>query len=151
MSNKHIKNKMIAKYGPECWIEKLHLRIDTKPRKYKSKSQYKRMKKLTYHHIKEKRNGGQSTEENGALLSAENHQWFNEQPPEIQEKLNQIFQEYKRQFSLLYGDDKKVIKKLESDRLSFEQFITKARQHYNRAKKKREDQKIINEYYSRED
>ena len=150
-SNKHIKDRMVAKYGPECWIEKLHLRIDTEPRKYTSRAQMKRMKALTYHHIKERRNGGKSTEENGAILSAENHQWFHKQPPEVQIRLNQIFQEYKRQFALLHGDDTKAITVSKPDELTFEQFITRARQHYNRAKKKREDKRIIDEYYSRED
>ena len=150
-SNKHIKDRMITKYGPECWIEKLCLRQDTEPRKYTSKAQYKRMKMLTYHHIKEKRNGGKSTEENGALLSAENHQWFHKQPPEVQARLNQIFQEYKKQFNLLNGNDEQAIEKSKPDELSFEEFITKARNHYNRAKKKRENKKIIDEYYGRED
>ena len=150
-SNKHIKNRMVAKYGPECWIEKLHLRQDIEPRRYTSKAQYKRMKQLTYHHIKERRNGGKSTEENGALLSAENHAWFHKQLPEVQARLNQIFQEYKRQFALLNGNDKQAIEKSKPEELSFEEFITKARQQYNRAKKKREDKKIIDDYYGREE
>lgn len=150
-SNKHIKDAMVAKYGPECWIEKLHLYIDTKPRRYKSKAQLKRMKSLTYHHIREKRLGGRSTEENGALLSVENHQWFHKQPPEVQAKLNQIFQEYKRQFALLQGDDKEAIRISKPDESLFEQFILQARRHYNRARKKREDRKMLDEYYSRED
>lgn len=150
-NNKRIKNKMVAKYGSECWIEKLHLRKDTEPRRYTSKAQMKRMKMLTYHHIKERRNGGKSTEENGALLSAENHAWFHKQPLEIQIRLNQIFQEYKKQFSLLNGNDKQAVKKSKPDELSFEQFIIKARQHYNRAKKKRKDKRIIDEYYERKD
>lgn len=54
-----------------------------------------RMKQLTYHHIKEKRNGGTATVENGALLSFENHMWFNQQSPEAQKSMNQAFQEYK--------------------------------------------------------
>lgn len=150
-SNKHIKNRMVAKYGPECWIEKLHLRTDTEPRRYTSKAQMKRMKALSYHHIKERRKGGKSTEENGAILSVENHQWFHKQPPEVQARLNQIFQEYKRQFVLLRGNDKKAIEALKPEEVSFDQFITRARQHYNRAVKKREDKKMMDEYYSRED
>lgn len=146
-SNKHIKNRMVAKYGPECWIEKLHLRQDTEPRRYTSKAQYKRMKALTYHHIKERRNGGRSTEKNGAILSAENHQWFHKQPLEVQARLNQIFQEYKRQFALLQGDDKKAIEALKLEEISFDRFIARARQHYSRAAKKREDKKMIDEYY----
>lgn len=54
------------------------------------------MKQLTYHHIKEKRNGGAATVENGALLSFENHMWFNQQSPEAQRTMNQAFQEYKK-------------------------------------------------------
>ena len=76
-SNTKIKNRMIAKYRAECWIDKLHLRPIESYRKYTSKGQLKRMKQLTFHHIKEKSKGGRATEENGALLSAENHEWFN--------------------------------------------------------------------------
>ena len=53
MSNKKAKEKLIQLYGAECFIEKLNLRKDTEPRRYKSKGQYKRMKQLTYHHIQE--------------------------------------------------------------------------------------------------
>ena len=55
-----------------------------------------RMKQLTYHHIKAKRDGGKATVENGALLSFENHMWFNQQSPEAQRTMNQAFQEYKK-------------------------------------------------------
>lgn len=94
-SNKSAKQKLIELYGPECFIDKLHLRHD-KNRHYTSKKQMKRMKELTYHHILERRNGGKSTVENGALLSAENHAWFHRQPYKSQKKMNAIFQEYKR-------------------------------------------------------
>jgi hypothetical protein len=96
MSNKRSKQKLIELYGAECFIEKLHLRVDTEPRRYSSKGQYKRMKQLTYHHIKEKRNGGQTTVRNGALLSAENHAWFNKQSKEAQKQMNELFQKYKQ-------------------------------------------------------
>ncbi len=95
MSNKRAKERLIQLYGAECFIEKLHLRKDTEPRKYTSKGQRKRMKQLTYHHIKERRYGGKATTENGALLSEENHIWFNEQSKEAQKKMNELFQKYK--------------------------------------------------------
>ena len=95
MSNKRAKQKLIRLYGAECFIEKLHLRKDAEPRKYTSKGQYKRMKQLTYHHIREKCNGGKATIENGALLSAENHIWFNKQSEEAQKQMNELFQKYK--------------------------------------------------------
>ena len=63
MKNKTAKQKLIQLYGAECFIEKLHVRVDTEPRKYTSKGQYKRMKQLTYHHIREKQHGGKSTVE----------------------------------------------------------------------------------------
>ena len=94
-SNKSAKEALIRLYGAECFIEKLHLRPD-KERRYKGKAQYTRMKQLTYHHITEKSKGGKATVENGALLSAENHTWFNKQSKDKQRQLNEIFQEYKR-------------------------------------------------------
>lgn len=96
MSNKRAKQKLIELYGSECFIEKLHLRVDTEPRRYTSKGQRKRMKQLTYHHIREKRNNGKATVENGALLSAENHAWFNKQSKEAQRQMNELFQQYKQ-------------------------------------------------------
>ena len=95
MSNKKARKKLMKLYGAECFIEKLHLRVDTEPRRYTSKGQRKRMKQLTYHHIREKQHGGKATVENGALLSAENHEWFNKQSKEAQKQLNELFQEYK--------------------------------------------------------
>jgi hypothetical protein len=72
-TNKIARKKLEKLYGAECFIEKLHLRIDTEPRKYKSKGQMKRMKQLSYHHILEKSRGGKTTVANGAILSVENH------------------------------------------------------------------------------
>lgn len=62
-SNKNAKEKLIQLYGPECFIDKLHLRPDT-DRRYTGKGQLKRMKELTYHHILEKSKGGRATVEN---------------------------------------------------------------------------------------
>lgn len=62
-SNKNAKEKLIQLYGPECFIDKLHLRPDT-DRRYTGKGQYKRMKELTYHHILERSKGGRATVEN---------------------------------------------------------------------------------------
>ena len=96
-SNKKAREDLIRQYGAECFIEKLKLRKDVKPRQYKGKDQMKRMKQLTYHHIKMKKDGGEATRENGALLSAENHTWFHQQSPQAQGYMNALFQEYKRQ------------------------------------------------------
>ncbi len=93
-SNAKARNELIKRYGDECFIDKLKLRPDSKKHKrYKSKKEKKRSEKLTYHHEDPK---GPSSVENGALLSNENHQWFNKQSPKVQKKLNQIFDEYKK-------------------------------------------------------
>lgn len=97
--NKSAKQALIRLYGAECFIEKLHLRPDTE-RKYTGKAQYHRMKQLTYHHIQERSKGGKATIENGALLSAENHEWFNKQSKEKQAEMNAKFQEYKASFKI---------------------------------------------------
>lgn len=96
MSNKGAKFRLIKLYGEECFIDKLKLRTDPPP-KYTGKGQMHRMKQLTYHHIVEKSKGGKATVENGALLSAENHAWFNKQQKCDQARMNQAFQDYKAQ------------------------------------------------------
>ena len=45
-------------------------------------------------------NGGKATVENGALLSAENHEWFNRQSKEKQRELNNAFQDYKHKIDI---------------------------------------------------
>lgn len=94
-SNKKVKEALIKRYGNTCFIERLHIR-DTKGQKYTGCGQYKRMKQLTYHHIIMKKDGGKATIENGALLSAENHQWFHKQPIQAQDTMNDMFKELKR-------------------------------------------------------
>ena len=113
-SNKSVKEKMIRIYGAECFIEKLHLRKD-KERRYTGKGQLKRMKQLTYHHIKMKKDGGRATIENGALLSAENHAWFHKQSPEKQSEMNRAFQEYKIAFAELTTEGIKQAQRIEID------------------------------------
>lgn len=144
MSNKRAKERLIQLYGAECFIEKLKLRKDTEPRKYSSKGQYKRMKQLTYHHIREKRNNGKATVENGALLSAENHAWFNKQSKEAQRQMNELFQQYKQSIEckVEFVDD------LDTQFSIASAIIVPAeleKEHYNRAKEKRAWQKQVEE------
>lgn len=105
--NKRAKEELIRRYGAECFIDRLHLR-DDKERKYTGKGQYKRMKQLTYHHIKMRKDGGKANVENGALLSADNHSWFHQQPIQRQREMNDMFQELKRELDHIeieYVDD----------------------------------------------
>lgn len=143
MSNKEAKQRLIKLYGAECFIEKLRLRKDTEPRRYKSKGQRKRMKQLTYHHIQERSNGGQATVENGALLSTENHEWFNRQSKEAQKQMNELFQRYKNsvECSVEFVDN------LETDFSIASVIIVPAEleKKYNRAKEKRAWRKQVEE------
>lgn len=144
MSNKKAKERLIQLYGEECFIEKLHLRVDTEPRRYKSKGQYKRMKQLTYHHIRERQHGGKATVENGALLSAENHEWFNKQSKEAQRQMNELFQKYKQSVECKV----EFVDELDTRFSVASAIIVPAeleRGHYNRAKEKRAWKKQLEE------
>lgn len=100
-SNKGARRDLERLYGKECFIEKLKLKEKYGDGKtYTGKGQIKkaiehRNKQLTYHHMIERSAGGPATVENGALLSAENHAWFNKQPKAVQEKMNDEFRRYK--------------------------------------------------------
>lgn len=140
-SNKKVKEELIKRYGAKCFIEKLKLRKDDIPRRYKSKHQRVKMKQLTYHHIKMKKDGGEATIENGALLSTENHIWFHKQDRQDQDYMNNLFQEYKKNFikcDVVVDDniDITVVPLI---------FHIKEKERYNRAKEKRELQKLIND------
>ena len=144
MSNKRAKERLIQLYGAECFIEKLHLRKDTEPRKYTSKGQRKRMKQLTYHHIKERRNNGKATVENGALLSEENHIWFNKQSKEAQKEMNELFQQYKKSVECKI----EFVEDIDTRFSIASAIIVPAeleKEHYNRAKEKRAWQKQVEE------
>ena len=103
--NQKIRKEMIKKYGEKCFIEELHLRdkkeIEKEFRLY-GKKQRKIMDELTYHHIVEKCKGGATTEENGAILRNINHRWFNRLPKEKQAEINELFREYKKNYTIEY-------------------------------------------------
>lgn len=144
MSNKKARKKLMKLYGAECFIEKLHLRVDTEPRRYTSKGQRKRMKQLTYHHIREKQHGGKATVENGALLSEENHIWFNEQSKESQKKMNELFQKYKASVECKV----EFVEELDTRFTVASAIIVPVeleKEHYNRAKEKSAWKKQVEE------
>lgn len=163
-SNKAVKERLIARYGAECFIERLKFR-DTSGLKYTGKNQYKKMKMLTYHHIKEKSKGGKATIENGALLSAENHAWFHQQDRADRERMNNAFQELKRNIDNNYEECK--IELVPEEEIEFPVELNvmtinleengqgkinikpqkKVKKKYNRAKTKRKTNRIIKRYY----
>ena len=128
-------------------IVKLKLRKDVKPTRYKSKGQMKKMKQLTFHHIKMRKDGGRATVENGALLSAENHAWFHQQSSKDQTQMNAMFQEYKKQYQeceVVFVDDLDLGFEIKAMEFHIDEREQK-KDKYNRAKEKREFQKRVEE------
>lgn len=152
-SNKKAKEELIRIYGAECFIEKLKLRQDDKPRRYTGKAQMKRMKQLTYHHIKMKKDGGKATQENGAVLSAENHAWFHQQSEQSQAQMNAIFQEYKKRASqeceVVFVDHLDLGFEIKPLVFSIDEREQK-KEKYNRAKVKEEFRRRINDELDRD-
>lgn len=108
------------------------------------------MKQLTYHHIVKREHGGRTTVENGALLSAENHQWFNKQTIPEQERMNRIFQEYKLGVIELNGNgiQQAQVIKLDFDFKEYDVIPVEVDDRkYNRARAKRETEQLIQKYY----
>lgn len=149
-SNKNARLELERLYGRECFIDKLHLRKD-KRKKYTGKAQYKKMKQLTYHHIKMRKDGGKTTIENGALLSVENHSWFHRQPPEAQAAMNRAFQQYKISVATLNSRGIQSVQKLEidtSDCITIpleENEIKKINRETNKTRRAREKQALKQE------
>lgn len=104
--NKKAREKLEKLYGKECFIKKLKLRErygeghTYKGKNQVSKAVWYRNQQLTYHHIQEKSKGGKATVENGAILSAENHEWFHKQSKDRQREMNAMFQAYKKGVNL---------------------------------------------------
>lgn len=150
-SNKRAKEELIRRYGAECFIEKLKLRKDIEPRRYKGKGQMKKMKQLTYHHIRMKKDGGRATVENGALLSAENHAWFHKQNSQDQAIMNAMFQEYKKQYQecqVVFVDKLNLGFEIKAMEFHIDEREQK-KEKYNRVKEKREFQRRVDEELDR--
>ena len=149
-SNKRAKEELIKIYGAECFIDKLKLR-DESGRRYTGKGQMKKMKQLTYHHIKMKKDGGRATVENGALLSAENHAWFHKQNPQDQAIMNAMFQEYKKQYQeceVVFVDKLDLGFEIKAMEFHIDEREQK-KEKYNRAKEKREFKNRVDEELDR--
>ena len=140
--NRKAKEALIRLYGPECFIDKLGLRPE-KDRKYTGKGQYEKMKMLTYHHIKERCKGGQATVQNGAILSLDNHQWFNKQSKEKQAEMNKAFQEYKK-CAIVIEPELDTGIEVKCMEFSMDE-LTPKKEKFNRAKEKVKTQRMIDE------
>ena len=78
----------------------------------------------------------------GALLSVENHQWFNKQTPEAQAEMNRRFQEYKK-CKVVLVEDLDLDFHIGAMELEIEPKSKKER--YDRARENREFRKRVDE------
>lgn len=78
----------------------------------------------------------------GALLSAENHEWFNKQSEEAQREMNRIFQEYKK-CNVEFVDHVDLSFSVKPAVFAIEP--EQKKEKYNRAKVNREFRKRIDE------
>ena len=101
MKNRQGRKILEQIYGEGCFMERAGIRKITPEEEKLFKKTIKGFKKLdrtiTYHHIRERHNGGKVTIENGANLAAYNHAWLHQQSPEVRNSINRQLQEFKRQ------------------------------------------------------
>ncbi len=164
MKNKTGKKLLEKRYGKGCFMERAGIREITPEQEAEYKRTIRGFKKLdrtiTYHHIREKRNGGKVSIENGANLAAYNHQWFNTQPPEVQAKINNQLQQFKFKIDMVrmsVGDDGLEFDKINvdvdmSDTIEIPVYDNSVleekefkRPKFNRAQVKRQTQRLIEE------
>ena len=93
--NRGIRNKLIKIFGNKCMIEEAGIRYIPMSKRKKIKGYKKFQERITFHHIKERKDGGERSIENGALIKSYNHQWLHSLPEEEKEKVNQKIQQYK--------------------------------------------------------
>lgn len=151
-SNKSAREELERIYGKHCFIcQGIRKLNPPKPHKgtYKGKSI---ARQLTYHHLVPKRLNGQSTVENGAIVCRRCHDWLEQLNNTDREQINDELREYKRQHSKECKVE--LVDELDLDfevkAFTFTTEQLKPKREYNRAKDKRENEKIIKEWEEEE-
>lgn len=116
MENKTARKRLQRKYGKGCMFENAHCEqqieklrtIKTfkkylEEKKYKSNEIRKKQKKLSYHHLKHRSEGGRTTLDNGAVVSELVHSYMHSLPREHEEIINNMIREYKLNIAALKG------------------------------------------------
>lgn len=95
MSYKGIRNRMARIYKKVCMLEASGIRYVPRYKRMKIKGYKKSQESLTYHHLVKKEDGGEVSEENGAIVKEYNHKWLHSLPPDKLEEVNNKIREYK--------------------------------------------------------
>ena len=110
-SNKKIRKRLERKYGKGCMFEKAHIeeKIEAK-RTIKTYKQFIEEKHFTgkmiyiyenqmnLHHLKHRSEGGETSMENGAVVSALAHMYMHSLPREQEEEINEELRQYKKNY-----------------------------------------------------
>lgn len=154
MSSNRIARERLEKiYGKKCMMHE-GLKIQIKgysKKKIKLKGKSLR-EQLTYHHLIPKSKGGPATDENGAILCRECHNYLENLDEEEREKINEELREYKMNFAIMNGSTIVDCGSLNLFNFDFdkEDCITiplkNNNKQYNRAKAKKELRELIEEY-----
>jgi len=95
MGNKSAREALERIFGKICMIEALGIRNIPQHQRRKIKGYTKYDDIITFHHIKEKSEGGETSLENGSLVRGYNHRWLHSLPYHQKEQVNNAIQKYK--------------------------------------------------------
>lgn len=165
MENRAARKQLESIYGKGCMFAKAHceeqieaLRTIKTFRMYKQEKRYtgKKIKELarqmTYHHLKHRSEGGRTTLENGSVISGLAHAYMHSLPREHEEIINDMIRKYKMRIAVMSGEGEiQQAQVIDLDfNLDLEDCIVipveeGGKKEYNRAKAKREAQRMIDE------
>lgn len=163
MKNEAARKELERIYGKGCMFTKAHceeqieaLRTIKTFKRYKQEKRYtgKKIKELarqmTYHHLKHRSEGGKTNLENGSVINGLAHAYIHSLPRDQEEIVNNMIRQYKMGIAIIADGE---ITQTQAIDLNFdfdlEDCITipleDSNKKYNRAKVKRETQKLIDE------
>lgn len=94
-SNKKARQALERIYGKGCFIERMGIRSIAGAKTID--------KQITYHHLRKREHGGETSVENGANLAWGNHKWLHSLPPKKQADLNNQIRAWKLNFLVMNG------------------------------------------------
>ena len=168
MKNKQGRKALEERYGEGCFMERAGIRKITPAQERKIKRTIKGFKKLdrtiSYHHIKERKDGGKVTIENGANLAAYDHAWLHQQSPEVKAEINRRLQEFKMSIDVanFRCEDELISENSQRVEINLNEYVSikaynstekdeeKRKRKFERAKKKKETMQMVeDELYER--
>ena len=152
-SNKNARERLEKIYGKHCMMhEGLKIQItgySKKNTKLKGKSI---REQLTYHHLIPRRKNGPTTDENGAILCRECHNYLESLEEKEREKINNELRQFKMNYVFMKGIEFSDNGFVDLFNFDFDKEdcieipLEKNNARYNRSKAKKELRQLIKEY-----